>query len=239
MTAADRPMSPDRRLRRDGRIAGALYMAVVAGGLLGLAYVPGQLGPLGDPDAVATALADHAELFRLGIAALLVMELAFLLLPFALYRVFRDAGEDAAVLMVVLAVASVPIALVGIGHRWNALALLEAGAALPSGVAATQAWFSMRAASSALWIASLFWGLWLLPFGVLVLRSGRIPRVLGLLLVLGCVGYVAAVGADLAAMSTDSIVLRALRVAAAAGEIGSGLWLLAFGARLPRGSDPR
>ncbi len=225
----------ERRLRRDGRVAGALYMAVVAGGLIGLAWVPGQLGQLGDPGAVAAALSDHAPLFRLGIAALLVMELAFLLLPFALFRVFRDAGEVAATLMVVLAVASVPIALVGIGQRWNALELMGAGGTMPSDVIAMQAWASIRASSSALWIASLFWGLWLLPFGYLVLRSGRIPRVLGALLVLGGVGYVAAVCADLAAIAADSIVFRALRMAAAAGEIGSGLWLLAFGARLPRG----
>lgn len=235
MSGAAEATPSGRRLRHDGRVAGALYMAVVAGGLLGLAWVPGQLGPLGDPSAVATALSDHAGLFRLGIAALLVMELAFLLLPFALFRVFRDAGEGAATLMVVLAVASVPIALVGIGQRWNALELMSAGTAMPVAAVATQAWASIRAYSSAMWIASLFWGLWLLPFGYLVLRSGRIPRVLGLLLVLGGVGYVAVVCADLAAIATDSTIFRALRMTAAAGEIGSGLWLLAFGARLPRG----
>ena len=57
-----------------------------------------------------------------------------------------------------------------------------------------------------------------------------------LLLVLGGVGYVAAVCSDLAAIATDSIVFRALRMAAATGEIGSALWLLAFGARMPRGA---
>ena len=236
MSGATEVAPSERRLRRDGRVAGALYMVVVAGGLLGLAWVPAQLGPLGDPAAVATALSDQAGLFRLGIAALLVMELAFLLLPFALFRVFRDAGEVAASLMVVLAVASVPIALVGIGHRWNALELVSAGTAMPVEAVAAQAWASIRAYSSAIWIASVFWGLWLLPFGYLVLRSGRIPRVLGVLLVLGGVGYVAVVCADLVAVATDSIVFRALRLAAAAGEIGSGLWLLAFGARLPCGA---
>ena len=239
MSAAAGTTPSALQLRRDGRIAGALYMAVVAGGLAGLAYVPGQLGPMGDPAAVAAALSAHAGLFRLGIAALLAMELAFLLLPFALFRVFRDAGETAATLMVVLAAASVPVALVGVGQRWNALAVMEAGAALPADLASTQAWLSIRASSSAMWIASVFWGLWLLPFGYLVLRSGRIPRVLGLLLVLGGVGYVAAVCADLAAIATDSIAFRTLRMAAAAGEIGSALWLLAFGARLPRGGDRR
>lgn len=228
------PLTTNRSLGRDGRVAGALYMMVVAGGLLGLAYVPGQLGALDTPAALATTLSTQAPLFRLGIAALLVMEVAFLLLPFALYRVFREAGEVAATWMVALAVASVPVALVAIGHRWQALALLEAGVALSPDAAATQAWLSLRTSEGLMHLASLFWGLWLLPFGLLVLRSARIPRVFGVLLVLGGIGYVAIIGAGLAQAPTDGIVLRALRMAAAAGEIGSGLWLLVFGARLPR-----
>lgn len=34
-----------------------------------------------------------------------------------------------------------------------------------------------------------FWGLWLLPFGFLVFRSGFIPRILGLLLMVGCFAH--------------------------------------------------
>ncbi len=234
MNVARQALPSAARLRGEGRIAGALYMAVVAGGMVGLAYVPGQLGPLGSPDEVAAALTRHADLFRLGIAALLVMELAFLLLPFALFRLFRDVHAGASALMVILAAVSVPIALVAIADRWQALDLLDAGGALSTEAAATQAWLSIRAGSGAMRIASLFWGLWLLPFGYLVLRSGRIPRVLGVLLVLGGIGYVASVTADLASIPKESIVWSALRMAAAAGEIGGGLWLLLFGARLPR-----
>ena len=80
-------------------------------------------------------------------------------------------------------------------------------------------------------IASLFWGLWLLPFGWLVLRSGRLPRVLGLLLVLGGVGYVVQVFGGLVPGVSDSAWIGYVRLPAALGEICSCLWLLVFGAR--------
>ena len=38
-------------------------------------------------------------------------------------------------------------------------------------------------------IASIFCGLWLLPLGYLVFKSGYIPRILGVLLMIGCFGY--------------------------------------------------
>ncbi|MFT3756752.1 MAG: DUF4386 domain-containing protein [Pseudoxanthomonas sp.] len=223
-----------RRLRRDARIAGLLYLLVVGGGLLGLAWAPGQLGPMSNPAAVASTLMANAGAFRLGIAGLLVMEVAFLLLPLALYRIFRDVDRAAATLMAALAMVSVPIMLVGVAHRWDALAALQAGALPGDSEAANAAWLSLRAYASAQWIASLFWGLWLFPFGWLVLRSGRIPRLLGALLLLGGLGYVADVSADLVGLATDSAALRALRLCAAAGEIGSALWLSIFGARAGR-----
>src|SRR5512141_1955773 len=39
-------------------------------------------------------------------------------------------------------------------------------------------------------IAQVFWGLWLFPMGYLVFKSGFLPRILGVLLMIGCFGYV-------------------------------------------------
>lgn len=215
-------------LRRDGRVAGALYLAVVLTGMYCLAYVPSQSGA-----TVAEASA-HAGLFRAGIAAFLTMQVAFLLLPFALYRVFADVNRRAATLMVALAAVSVPIGLVAVTHRMEALSLLEtAGSNAPGSLEAAFA-LCLQRYGYGLRIASLFWGLWLLPFGWLVLRSGRIPRVLGLLLVLGGAGYVVQVFGGLMPGLADSVLLRYVRMPAAFGEIGSCLWLLVFGARVGR-----
>ena len=215
-------------LRRDGRIAGALYLVVVATGMFCLAWVPSQLGT-GVADAAA-----HIGLFRAGIAAFMAMQVAFLLLPLALYRVLGDVDRRAAILMVALAAASVPIGLMALSHRMEALSLLDSTAA--HATAAVDAAFaaSLQRYGHGLRIASLFWGLWLLPFGWLVLRSARIPRVLGVLLMLGGIGYVVKVFGGLMPGFADSAFARYATLPAALGEIGSCLWLLAFGARASR-----
>ena len=219
-------------LRRDGRIAGALYLVVVATGMFCLAWVPSQLGT-GVADAAA-----HIGLFRAGIAAFMAMQVAFLLLPLALYRVLGDVDRRAATLMVALAAASVPIGLIALSHRMEALSLLDSTAA--HATAAVDAAFaaSLQRYGHGLRIASLFWGLWLLPFGWLVLRSARIPRVLGVLLMLGGIGYVVKVFGGLMPGFADSAFARYATLPAALGEIGSCLWLLVFGARRPSEKDP-
>ena len=215
-------------LRRNGRIAGALYLVVVATGMFCLAWVPSQLGT-GVADAAA-----HIGLFRAGIAAFMAMQVAFMLLPLALYQVLGDVDRRAATLMVALAAASVPIGLIALSHRMEALSLLDSTAA--HATAAVDAAFaaSLQRYGHGLRIASLFWGLWLLPFGWLVLRSARIPRVLGVLLMLGGIGYVVKVFGGLMPGFADSAFARYATLPAALGEIGSCLWLLAFGARAGR-----
>ena len=220
-------------LRRDGRVAGALYLVVVLTGMFCLAYVPSQSG-----GTIAKAAA-HAGLFRAGIAAFLAMQVAFLLLPFALYRVFADVNRGAATLMVALAAVSVPIGLVAVTHRMEALSLLETAGANAADSANAAFALCLQRYGHGLRIASLFWGLWLLPFGWLVLRSGRIPRVLGLLLVLGGAGYVVQVFGGLVPDLADSALMGYVRLPAALGEIGSCLWLLVFGARIGRDGAPQ
>ena len=133
-----------------------------------------------------------------------------------------------------LAAASVPIGLIALSHRMEALSLLDSTAA--HATAAVDAAFaaSLQRYGHGLRIASLFWGLWLLPFGWLVLRSARIPRVLGVLLMLGGIGYVVKVFGGLMPGFADSAFARYATLPAALGEIGSCLWLLAFGARAGR-----
>jgi hypothetical protein len=218
-------MAVGQGLRRDGRIAGTLYLLVVAAGMFCLAYVPSKLGA-----ALGDAI-PRAGLFRAGIAAFLAMQVAFLLLPFALYRVLGDVDRRAATLMVALAAVSVPIGVVAVTHRIEAMSVLESAVGQPS--EAMEAAFAacLQRYGHGLRVASLFWGLWLLPFGWLVLRSARLPRVLGLLLILGGLGYVLQVFGGLVPGVAESTWIGYVRMPAALGEIGSCLWLLAFGAR--------
>ena len=183
-----------------GRLAGLLYLVVVVAGIFSLAYVPGQLVVADDPQATLAKIAASESLFRQGIAAFLVMQVAFLLLPFALYSLLESSGRRAAVLMVVLAVTSVPLGLSALAHRLDLLSLFAdpvVSRMLGSEQVRVEAVLSLEAYRNGLHVTKLFWGLWLLPFGWLVVKSRRLPRVLGVLLMLGCFGYLLQVFGDL------------------------------------------
>ncbi len=211
------------------RLAGALYLVVVVTGLFSLVHVPSRITVTGDPSATLHNILTHNLLFRAGIAAFLVKQVAFLLLPLALFRLLCPVHRDAATLMVALAVVSVPIALVSLVNRLDALDILSRGVVDQS---QSQATLALAAYGNGLLVTTLFWGLWLLPFGYLVIRSGFLPKVLGVFLVLGGIGYVSQVFWEILAPGVDFPPYALLP--AAVGEIGICLWLLLVGARRSR-----
>ena len=77
----------------------------------------------------------------------------------------------------------------------------------------------------------IFWGLWLLPFGLLVIRSRFLPRVLGVLLIIAGVAYVAhSITSLLLAGHRIALYEQVTMLARAAGEFPMILWLLIKGA---------
>ena len=91
---------------------------------------------------------------------------------------------------------------------------------------------SLESYRNGLQVAEIFWGLWLLPFGYLVYKSGILPKVLGVLLMLGCFGYlIGIIGVLLFAGYAESTLARFVGIPASVGEIGICLWLLVMGAR--------
>ena len=127
--------------------------------------------------------------------------------------------------MVAFATVSVPITLSAVGFRLDALELAATGDYQAAGLA-------LQASSHRMLLTMAFWGLWLAPLGLLVWRSRIAPRLLAVLLVAGCVGYLlqvadAMLGAGLAASASW------VRLPASLGEIGFCLWLVLTGGRYP------
>ncbi|OOG61138.1 hypothetical protein B0E47_00225 [Rhodanobacter sp. B05] len=224
---------------RTARWAGLVYLVVVVTGFFSLGYVPGKIATAGDPQALLNNIVAHEYLVRAGIASFIIEQAAFLLLPLLLFRLFGGMHRGAAVAMVALAVTAVPIALVGVAHRLDALQLLTDASGLPLDTAHAMARFSLNAWSHDIFVASLFWGLWLFPFGFLVIRSGLLPRLFGVLLILGGMGYLVDVGGDLLLPGyADMAFSNYVHLPAALGEVGTCLWLLIVGARV-RSADQR
>jgi hypothetical protein len=193
----------------------------------------------GDALATANNIVAFESLFRLGIASGLIASTVFLLLPFALYRLLQQVDRNLAVLMVALAVASVPIAFVNKARYLDALTLLSGADYLQAFTATqlhAQVMLALRAAGNGSIVSELFWGLWLLPFGYLVFKSGFLPRILGILLMIGCFGYLTEVfwRVLFPVAYAESAISSFIVIPSALGEVGICLWLLIMGARTTR-----
>jgi len=151
----------------------------------------------------------------------------------ALYRLFKAVDEKHAVLVVILgAVVSVPIVFLNVLNEIAAM-ILVSGADFVSVFEKPQRdalAYLVRLHEQGLIVASIFWGLWLFPLGILVIRSGFFPRVLGVLLMVAGIAYVASAGASLVLPRYADLVGQLVMVLYF-GELPFILWLLIRGVR--------
>jgi hypothetical protein len=146
----------------------------------------------GNAAATAENIRGSATLFRLGFVADLVQATVFLLAAMALYLLLRHVNELVAGAMVVFVAVSVAVICLNLLNQYVALQVATGGAstgALSSGGSDALAGLFADMHAGGYLIAQIFFGLWLLPLGYLVFRSGSFPKVLGLLLAIGCLGY--------------------------------------------------
>ena len=178
--------------KKTARIAGLFYLIVVLSGIFNLMYVPSKLIVWDDASATFKNIIASETLFRLGILSGLICYTFFLLLPIALYKLLNPVNKTHALLMVIFAVVSVPISFVNMLNNFSVLTLVSNTDYLKVfevDKLQAQVLVYLHFSNNGNQIASIFWGLWLLPFGYLVFKSGFLPKTLGILLMAGCFGY--------------------------------------------------
>lgn len=221
--------------KETARTAGVLYLIVVLTGILSLGYVPSQINVQGDAATTLGNIAASATLFRVGIVASLVCYTAFAVLPLVLYKLLGPVSKAAAVLMVAFAVISVPIAVVNVVHKLDVLSLVSGAGylrAFTTDQLHARVMLSLDSYSSGILVTKIFWGLWLFPFGYLVFKSGILPRILGVLLMLGCVGYLIDFAGHVFVPSyLDTVIQSVVTLPSFLGEVGICLWMLIMGAK--------
>ena len=227
--------------RKTARLAGLLYLVGSLPAPFALIYVPGKLFVKGDAAATAERLRASDGILRAGIAAELVSSVIFIFVVLVLYRLFKPVAEGSALSMMVLLLMSMPLSFMSIVFEIAASNFAGGGSLgfakfLPAFDPAQRdalAYLFFRLNGRATMVAVLFWGLWLFPFGVCVIRSDFIPRVLGFLLwVAGC-GYVARSLAELSLPQYAGIVGK-VETFTDFGELPIIFWLLIWGARPQR-----
>lgn len=223
--------------KSQARLAGALYLMVVVTAPIGLVYVPSRLIVAGDAASTADHIRQLEGFVRLGIGSELFHQAVEVFLVLALYSLFRTVSLPRAREMAILGLIPIPIVFLNVLNEIAALTLAT-GANFFSVIERPQldAWAMLfvQLHGQGIQVAAVFWGLWLFPFGLLVIRCGFIPKVLGALLIVAGVGYV-----------LDSIHSLIIPGHASAlghvapilefGELPIVLWLVIWGARQPMG----
>lgn len=221
--------------KKIARIAGLLYLVVVLTGIFSLMYVPNQLIVRDDAAMTFQNIVVNETLFRLGIVSSLICYVFFLFLPLALYKLLKHVDENYAKLMVILVIVSVPISFLNMENKYAVLSLISGKnylSVFTNQELHAQVLFYLSQYDKGILIVQIFWGLWLFPFGYLAFKSGILPKILGILLMIGCFGYlINFLGYSLMADYSKLGIASYISLPASLGEIGMCLWLLIMGAK--------
>lgn len=220
--------------KQTARLAGVLYAAMSLPGAFTLVYIPYVFLVRGDAAATASRIAASPALYRLGVFAELMCGVFAVWMAMVLYDLFKDVDRKQARLLVGFVFAMVAVGLVNMVVLAGPLVLTSGASYLYAFDkhqldALTLGFLGLRA--QGIHAAAMYWGLWLLPLGVLVHKSGFLPRILGVLVLIAGCSYVVDSLTYFFLPEYGRIVAQISTLPQAVGEGGFVFWTLIKGAR--------
>jgi len=176
--------------KNTARFAGFLWLMMFIFGPIGQ-IARSKLFVVGDMEATAHNIMGNELLFRFGFVSDLIMMILYLLLPLVLYKLLNRVDGNLSRLMVIFVIVSVPIGMLNLLNEFTALQLLSGADYLSvfgSVQLEAQAMLAYDLYLHGYEIANVFFALWLVPLGMLVYKSDFLPKLLGVLLVVGGCG---------------------------------------------------
>jgi hypothetical protein len=219
--------------KKIARIAGLWYLLLAITGAYSMMYAASKTYVSGDAVASANNILANEFVFRMGIACQVISQTLFVFLVLTLYRLLKPINEYQAKLMVALVLVAVPIAFVGEIVSYASLMILKGEVLITLEQAQKQEWtmLFLKIHNYTISIVEIFWGLWLIPLGQLFYKSGFMPRIIAILLILGGIAYVLSSFAFLLFPSYVSVVSNLVLITSI-GELATILWLLFIGVKV-------
>ncbi len=182
-----------KSLKRTARLAGALYLMSAVIAPFSLLYVPSRTIVPGNAAATAEKILANEMLFRTGLALGVISLVLFLFVALVQYKLFEGVNKNLASVMAILVIVQIPIAFVIDTFSVSALMAFKGQVLKEMTQDQRQniAMLLLKMSSNGNFLLMVFWGLWLVPFGQLVIKSGFIPKVIGIYLIANGITYVA------------------------------------------------
>ncbi|HSK34888.1 MAG TPA: DUF4386 domain-containing protein [Propionicimonas sp.] len=216
------------------RITGGSYLLFIV--LSVLADLLAHIG-LGNAQQIHGSLTTSPGAFRAGLVSAFASSFFFLIAAWGLFVLLRTVSRDLALLFLLLNLAGVAVQCASMLHLMTAMVLAGPSGGLDTAQAESLALVAIEVYRTGFVAAQLFYGTWLFPLGYLVIRSGFLPRLLGVLLILdGVAEMVWFLQAFLLpaypAIKTPGTLVSLL------AEVGLTLWLLVRGVKVEPAAAP-
>jgi hypothetical protein len=220
-------------LKRTARLAGLLYLLIIITGAFTVIYVPSKIIVWGDAVGTAKNILANEFLFRTGIISDLISNTLFLLLALVLYRLFKQVNEHWAKIMVAFVFVQIPAVLIVEAFNYASLMIMKGEILRTFELAQRQdlGMLFLKINGYGTLIGMIFWGIWLLPFGLLVYKSRFIPHIFGILLIIAGIAYINDGFVSLLFPSYSAFVNQPTLLLVAIGEVSITLWFLIKGVK--------
>lgn len=219
--------------KKTAKTAGRIYLLLAITGAFNLLYFQRAIIVAGDAAATVNNIASSELLFRSATFSGLVAQAIFIFLVLVLYRLLKEVNQKQAVLMVALVIVSAATGVLTTLNQMAPLVFMRDSvfsSVFEQAQRDALVYAFLRLHGQVVQGIQIFWGLWLFPFGLLVIKSRFIPKTFGILLIIAGCGYVLS--------SFISVVLPQFKgtigplvMLLELGELPIIFWLLIVGAK--------
>jgi hypothetical protein len=219
------------------RIGGALYLILILAGMFGVIFVRDKLIVSGDATATANNIIASPLLWRIGIAADLIMHVCDVPLMLIFYVLLRPVNRNLALLAVLFNLVQTAVLVANKLNLLAALFLLGSADYLkafdPHQLHALS-YLSLKLHDYGFGVGLIFFGCECLVVGYLIFRSGYLPRTIGVLMQIAGLCYLTNSFVLLLAPALAKMLYPGVLVPAFIGELSLCLWLLVKGVNVPK-----
>lgn len=185
-------MEETKSLRKTARLAGLFWFAGAAAASFGLVYIRPKLIVFADGAATANNILANESLFRLGIAGNLLGQILLLFFGIAAFRLFKAVNKTWATVFLTFVITSAGIAVINSLNNIAALIVLSK-VDFPNAFGQEQLnalmMIFLRLNNYGIGFAELFLAFYLCALGLLIVKSRFVPKILGILLIIGSIGF--------------------------------------------------
>ncbi|HEV7645370.1 MAG TPA: DUF4386 domain-containing protein [Pyrinomonadaceae bacterium] len=223
--------------KKTARIAGLFLFLMALTGGFGIFYIRNYVIAPGDAAATAGNILADEFLFRVAITCVLFAQIFMFFLGLTLFHLFKETDRWLATVLLTAIMMTLGIGVINQLNNFGALLILSQPDYLK--VFTTEqlnalAMFLLRQANgTGQGLLEIFWVPYYFSFGLLIVRSRYLPKILGILLMIASVGFAAnLLDKFLVPQFYPAAFTQLAMTLSAVGVLPTMLWLLIMGANV-------